>query len=165
MGQNLSEVRSEALVRRASEEDAGELTRLRVLMFADMGYATASTDERWRKRNIEHFRARLRDVDEFAAFVIDKPKGGLAACAVGWLNAHLVGLRNLSAQSGYIANMCTDVGFRRRGYGRTTLTALLEWMRSTGIGLVHLHASRDGDALYRSMGFTDPDEPALTLRL
>jgi GNAT superfamily N-acetyltransferase len=152
-------------VRRANPEDADELTRLRVLMFADMGHQGHPMDERWRERNVEHFRARLLDSESFAAFVVDKPDGGLAACAVGWLNPHLVGLRDLSGRTGYIANMSTDAVYRRRGYGRATLVALLEWMRSTRVGRVNLHASADAEKLYRSLGFTDPQEPALTLRL
>ncbi|MHB8296674.1 MAG: GNAT family N-acetyltransferase [Acidimicrobiales bacterium] len=151
--------------RRATPEDADELTRLRVLMFGDMGHEGLPMDAQWRERNVEHFRARLLDRDTFAAFVVDKPDWGLAACAVGWLNPHLVGLRDLSGRTGYIANMSTEPDYRRRGYGRATLLALLEWMRSTGIGRVNLHASADGEKLYRSLGFIDPQEPALTLRL
>jgi GNAT superfamily N-acetyltransferase len=134
-------------------------------MFQDMGHDTGAMDERWRDHNVEHFRARLLDIESFAAFVIDKPDRGLAACAVGWLNPHLVGLHNLSARTGYVANMSTDVAYRRRGYGQATLAALLDWLRSTGVGRVNLHASPDGESLYRSLGFTEPQEPALTLRL
>ena len=41
----------------------------------------------------------------------------------------------------------------------------LEWMREAGVGTVDLHASPDGEPLYRSLGFTEPGQPALTLRL
>ncbi len=82
-----------------------------------------------------------------------------------WLNRHLIGVTNPSGRVGYVANICTDREFRLRGYSRATLTALLDWMRSTGIQLVNLHASADGDHLYRSLGFTDPEETSLTLRL
>lgn len=161
MGATLDHV----LVRRATPDDADELTRLRVLMFADIGHEGLPMDAKWCERNVEHFSARLLDNDNFAAFVVDKLDGGLAACAVGWLNPHLVGLRDLSGRTGYIANMSTESGYRRRGYGRATLLALLEWMRSTGTGRVDLHASADGEKLYRSLGFTDPQEAALTLFL
>jgi len=155
----------EGAVRRATGGDAAELTRLRIVMFEGMGQDVSGLGEGWRQRNIEHFRARLRESGTFAAFVIDKPGGGLAACAVGWLNPHLIGLRHCTGRRGYIANTCTDAGYRRRGYGRATLGPLLEWMREAGVGTVDLHASPDGEPLYRSLGFTEPDQPALTLRL
>lgn len=61
--------------------------------------------------------------------------------------------------------MSTDPDFRQRGYGRATLAELLTWMRSTGITTVDLHATPDGEHLYRQMGFTEPADTALTLRL
>jgi ribosomal protein S18 acetylase RimI-like enzyme len=75
------------------------------------------------------------------------------------------GMRNLTGRRGYIANTCTDVGFRRRGYGRATITQLVEWMRAADVPVVDLHATPDGEPLYRSLGFTDPRAPALSLRL
>jgi ribosomal protein S18 acetylase RimI-like enzyme len=151
-------------VRRAGPDDAAELTRLRVLMFADMGRDPGLLDDAWRRRNVAHFRRRLAETDVFAAYVVDRPGGGLAACAVGWLNEHLIGTANQLGRVGYIANMSTDPAYRRRGYARATLVALLAWLRSTGITTVDLHAPPDGESLYRSLGFTEPTEPALTLR-
>jgi GNAT superfamily N-acetyltransferase len=152
-------------VRRANVDDAAELTRLRRVMFLHMGRDPDLLDDIWQQRNIAHFRSRLADTDEFAAFVVDRPGGGLAAVAVGWLNPHLVGTRNPTARTGYIANMSTDPAYRRRGHGRATLVALLDWMRDTGVTAVDLHASRDGEHLYRSVGFAEPADTALTLRL
>lgn len=159
------------IVRRARIEDAGELTRLRTLMCSDMGRDPRLLNPEWRRRNIEHFQQRLVDADLFAAFVIgqdpdeDRPGQPLAACAVGWLNPLLIGTGNHIGQAGYIGNTSTDPGFRRRGYGRRTLTALLDWMRSTGISTVDLHATSDGEHLYRTMGFAEPTHRALTLHL
>ena len=151
-------------MRRAAPDDAAELTRLRVLMFADMGRDPRLLDDDWQRRNVAHFRRRLGETDVFAAYVVDRPGGGLAACAVGWLNEHLIGTANQIGRVGYIANMSTDPAYRRRGYGRATLVALLAWLRSTGITTVDLHATPDGESLYRSLGFAEPTEPALTLR-
>ncbi len=152
--------------RRATPADAAELTRLRVVMFRDMGFDVSDLGPVWRQRSVDHFQARLRDSGEFAAFVIDKPGAtSLAACAVGWLNPHLMERHNLSGRRGYIANACTDAEYRSRGYGRATITPLLDWMRAAGVSRVDLHASADGEPLYRSLGFEAPKFPGLTLRL
>ena len=151
-------------VRRADPDDAAELTRLRVIMFTDMGRDPGLLDDDWHRRNVAHFRRRLAETDLFAAYVVDRPGGVLAASAVGWLNEHLIGTTNPVGKVGYIANMCTDPEHRRRGYGRATLVALLAWLRSTGITTVDLHATPDGAPLYRSLGFAAPTDPALTLR-
>jgi GNAT superfamily N-acetyltransferase len=152
-------------VRRAVPDDAAELTRLRAVMFVAMGRDPALLTDDWRRRNVAHFRRRLAEPDLFAAYVVDQPGGGgLAACAVGWLNEHLIGTDNPIGRAGYVANICTDPAYRRRGFSRATLTALLDWLRSTGIRIVDLHATADGEPLYRSLGFTEPADPALTLR-
>jgi GNAT superfamily N-acetyltransferase len=133
-------------------------------MFTDMGRDPSRLDEAWRRRNVAHFRRRPGETDLFAAYVVDGPEGRLAASAVGWLNEHLIGTANPVGKVGYIANMCTDPAHRRRGYARATLVALLAWLRSTGITTVDLHATPDGEPLYRALGFTAPNDPALTLR-
>ncbi len=152
-------------VRRAGPADAGELTRLRALMFQEMGRDMTRVDEEWRRRSIAHFAERLADRESFAAFVVDKESDGLAASAVGWLDQHLIGAANLSGRIGYVANVSTDVAYRRRGYARQTMTALLGWMRTTGISTVNLHASPGAESMYRSLGFEEPTYRALTLRL
>jgi ribosomal protein S18 acetylase RimI-like enzyme len=62
--------------------------------------------------------------------------------------------------------MSTDPGYRRRGYARICLDALLAWFRDeTQARVINLNATGDGIALYRSLGFTEPRYPALQLRL
>ena len=151
-------------VRRADPDDAAELTRLRIVMLTDTGRDPRLLDEDWSRRNVAHFRRRLTETDLFAAYVVDRPDGGLAACAIGWLNEQLVGTANPVGKVEYVANMSTDPAYRRRGYGRAALVALLAWLRSTGITIVDLHATPDGEPLYGSLGFTAPTDPALTLR-
>jgi GNAT superfamily N-acetyltransferase len=152
-------------VRRASEEDAAELTRLRVVMLAAMGTDTSLAHPAWQADMTAHFRERLADVDRFAAFVAEDGGPALVACAVGWLDRHLPSPRNPSGDIGYVANMSTDPAWRGQGCGRATLTALLDWMRTRSVGRVDLHATPAGEPLYRSLGFTPPSGTALSLRL
>ena len=86
----------------------------------------------------------------------------LATSAVGWLDDHLIGTANQTGRVGYVANMCTDPAYRRRRWAGATLVSLLAWLRSTSITTVDLHATPDGESLYRSLGFTEPTDQALT---
>ena len=45
------------------------------------------------------------------------------------------------------------------------MAALVDWYRRHGVGVVELHATADGESLYRSMGFDEGPNPALRLRL
>jgi hypothetical protein len=84
---------------------------------------------------------------------------------VGWLNPHLIELRNVTGRRGCFASTCTDMEYRSRGYARATITPLLDLMRSAGVGRVNLHATGDGEPLYRSLGFTATRFPNLILPL
>jgi GNAT superfamily N-acetyltransferase len=65
-----------------------------------------------------------------------------------------------------VFNMSTLPAHRRRGHARACLEALLEWFRDeTEARVITLNATRDGIALYRSVGFTEPRFAALQLML
>ena len=161
----MTTVRTHA-VRRAVAGDAEALTRLRAQMLSDMGRLNEGSDPRWHGVTEEWFARRLRDEQNFAAFVIDDPDLGVVSCAVGVCDDHAPSPGNLSGLHGNVFNMSTDPRFRRLGYARACLEALLAWFRDETEALViKLNATNDGIALYRSLGFTEPGNPALQLKL
>lgn len=149
-------------VRQAVLADAAELTRLREVMITSQG---PMLDTSWRLRCTEAFRAALADPDgPLQAFVTDAPDepGVLAASSVGVIQQRLPGPSNPSGMTGYILSVATDPRFRRQGHARAVVTATLEWLRGCGIPRVDLHASDDGEQLYRELGFHEPRGIALT---
>lgn len=153
------------LARNAVVDDVSELVRLRGLMFAAMEGADPEPGP-WQVAAAETLRARLTD-GSLAAFVVDRPEpsAGLVACAVGLVERRLGSPGNPSGMIGYVANVVTEPGYRRRGYARACLTALLDWYRERGVAVVDLRASSDGESIYRSLGFASPPGAALRLRL
>lgn len=148
--------------RQAVVEDAAELTRLREVMITSQG---PMLDTSWRRLCTEAFRAALADPDgPLQAFVTDAPDepGVLAAGSVGVIQRRLPGPSNPSGLTGYILSVATDPRFRRQGHARAVVTATLEWLRGRGIPRVDLHASDEGEALYRDLGFHEPRGIALT---
>jgi GNAT superfamily N-acetyltransferase len=154
------------VVRRAAAADAGALARLREVMLSDMGMLAAGADPGWRDKAQAWFARRLDGQDDFAAFVIEHPGLGVVSCAAGVCDQHAPGPGNPGGVQGLIFNMSTDPQYRRRGYARVCLDALLAWFRDeTQARVINLNATGDGIALYRSLGFTEPRYPALQLRL
>jgi len=153
-------------VRRAVAADAAALTRLRAVMLSDMGMLAAGADPGWRDKAEAWFARRLDGKDDFAAFVIEDPDLGVVSCVAGVSDRHAPGPGNPGGVQGLIFNMSTDPRRRRRGYARACLDALLGWFRDeTEARVINLHATGDGIALYRSLGFSEPRYPALQLRL
>jgi GNAT superfamily N-acetyltransferase len=154
------------VIRRAVAADAAALTSLRELMLSDMGMLAAGGDPGWRDKAEAWFARRLDDKDDFAAFVIEDPGLGVVSCAAGVCDRHAPGPGNPGGVQGLVFNMSTDSRWRRRGCARACLDALPAWFRDeTEARVINLHATGDGIALYRSLGFTEPRYPVLQLRL
>ena len=83
----------------------------------------------------------------------------------GTVAHRLPGPRNRGGRAGYVQYVCTEAKHRGRGLGRAVMEALVDWYRANGVGVVELHATADGEPLYRSMGFDEGDNPALRLPL
>jgi GNAT superfamily N-acetyltransferase len=150
--------------RAATPDDADELVRLRAVMLSDYGDPQTWNDG-WRAPARDTLRRRLTGPEaSMGAFVVDRPDGpGLAACAVGIIEERLGNPLNLHGLSGYVFNVATDPAYRRRGYARACMEALLDWFRSRGVGQVDLRASRDGEPLYAQLGFERTSDPAMRL--
>jgi len=58
----------------------------------------------------------------------------------------------------------TDAGYRRRGYSRACLHALLDWYGQRRITTIDLRATPDGEPLYRALGFRPVAAPTMRLR-
>jgi ribosomal protein S18 acetylase RimI-like enzyme len=148
-------------VRRAKPEDAEELMRLRMVMLAGMPGATPPEPGPWLEAGADVLRRQLADpAERLAAFVVDAPDG-LAACVVGAIDERLPGPGGSSRWRGYIYNVATDPAFRRRGFSRACMQALLSWFAERGVEVVDLRASPDGEPLYTSLGFVRTKDPAM----
>ncbi|RIV38429.1 GNAT family N-acetyltransferase [Micromonospora radicis] len=141
--------------RRATVDDVSELLRLRAVMFAALDGVPPAPGA-WQHTMLRTLRNLLPDPEaELAAYVVDAPgrPGTLAACVVGVIDLRLGGPADPTGRSGYVFNVVTDAAYRRRGYSRACLTALLDWFAARGVRTVDLKASGDGAALYQELGF------------
>lgn len=157
---------SEIEVRRAKPDDAEALVRLRALMLEAMGLDIGAEDAPWRESALRFFTEELASPETFAAFVVDDPAAGVVACAVGNVNIHPPGPKDLTTTRGHLYNVCTEPAFRRRGLARACVITLLDWFRDeTEAGQIELHATEQADSLYRALGFVDSSYPAQRLKI
>ena len=139
-------------LRRATVDDAAELTRLRGLMHDAMGIAASAPG--WEVACRDAFVRRLAERDRFAAFVVEDA-GRVVSCGVGWMEEHLPGPRQPDGRRGHIASMSTEPAARRRGHARAVFGALMSWFASYDVPRVDLRATPDGRPLYEAFGFRE----------
>ncbi len=135
--------------------------RHRVAMFTDMDYG----DGVGREAMAGAFRDRLRtwlSTGEVRG-VLAEAEGEEVGGALLQFKEALPNPLSPQAVRGYLFNVYTDPAFRGQGLARRMTHALLEVATAQGIGIVDLHASKDAEALYRSMGFEPTPEFRLIL--
>jgi GNAT superfamily N-acetyltransferase len=153
-------------VRRAKPDDAEALVRLRGLMLEAMGLDIGGEDAPWREVALRYFTEGLASPGTFAAFVVDHPEAGVVAGAAGHCNLHAPSPKDLSTTRGSLYNVSTEPAFRRRGLARACVVALLDWYRDeTEVGQIELHATPDGDSIYRALGFVASSYPSQRLHI
>lgn len=146
------------VARRATALDVPELVRLRGVMFASMG---EPADGPW-EPECHRFLAEHLGGGALVASVVPAPDGaGLASCAVGVIDLRLPSPTRRGPM-GHISSVATDERWRRRGFARAAVSDLLDWFVEQGVGRVQLSASRDGEGLYRSLGFSERRQPTLS---
>jgi GNAT superfamily N-acetyltransferase len=153
--------------RLAVETDISEVIRLRAIMLNSMDGLIVPPGP-WEDSAGDFLAERLQEnPPTLAAYVVDQPDhpGFLAACAVGTIEHRLGGPANPSGAVGYVFNVATDPLYRRRGYSRGCMEALLAWFVDAGVRKIDLKASREGEPLYTSLGFRRTDDPAMRLTL
>lgn len=150
-------------VRPARVSDSSEVVRLAAAMYEAMGLDASGSA--WRQAAAEQLRARLGD--DVMVFVADDPAtpGRLAATGAGSIATRLPGPLHPRASFGYIQWVSTDPAWRRRGLAGAITAALLGWFAARGVEAVELHATAQGEPVYRALGFAPGPHPALRLRL
>ncbi|WP_433245244.1 GNAT family N-acetyltransferase [Streptosporangium sp. CA-135522] len=151
-------------VRTATADDIPELVRLREILADRMAQdGSYPIESDWRQAYADSLKERLGS-DDTAVYVVDAPEGGLAACGMGLIFERFPGPSLANGRCGYIQGMTTDPGHRRRGHSRAIMARLMEWYRDMEVRRVDLHATSDGEPLYREFGFVDDGRlyPALT---
>lgn len=144
--------------------DIDEIVRLRQVMLENW---VECPDNGWKASTAEILRRRLTETEPtMAVTVVDAPDapGELAACASGTVEARLPSPGNLTGRFGWIFNVSTDPRWRRRGYSRICMEALLAWYEEQGVTAIDLLASESGRGLYRQLGFGLSEEPAMRFR-
>lgn len=153
---------SDYRVRMATLADVDVLVRHRVGMFTDMGVpmdvpALESA-----------FRAWLHDMmpaGTYRAWLAETASGA-SVCGGGVsILPWPPGPQYPGDRLAFVYNVYTEPAHRRHGLARLVMDAIHAWCREAGITSIALNASRDGQPLYRSMGYAESPSPMMFLPL
>jgi len=148
-------------IRSAGVEDREALVTLRRALFQEMGYGDEDLLDRVADAS-DRYLATAMPRGEFRAWVAEA--GGEVVASGGLVfHAGPPTATNLDGVEGYIMNVYTRPGWRRRGIATAILQAILHDLRGQGIPLASLHTTPSGQAIYERAGFQPSPEMRLLL--
>ncbi|GGT31084.1 MULTISPECIES: GNAT family N-acetyltransferase [Streptomyces] len=143
-----------AAPRPATPDDVPELVRLRAVALAALGVDPGADDAPWRAVAPGWFLERINERADVHCLVVGGAPGErLVATGMAWVTYHLPRPQYTDGRRGYLDGIVTDEGFRGQGHGRRIVDGLVAWLNGIGIHYVQLHASSDGEPVYKAAGF------------
>ena len=138
---------------RATASEIGMLVRARIdYLTEDHGALDERDATAIRKQLPGYFAAHLNR-DLFCHVIRDGET--IVSCAFLLVVEKPMSPSFLNGRTGTVLNVYTQPAYRRRGYARAVMEALLDDARAMGLCVVGLKATDDGYPLYRSVGFED----------
>jgi ribosomal protein S18 acetylase RimI-like enzyme len=144
-------------VRRATAEDADDLTRLRLEMQTELfaGDSRGASPEEIVEHNRRYFREHL-PAGDFVAFVAEAEAAIVGTSGIVIYRAPPT-QGNPTGIEGYVMNMYTVPAFRGKGIATRLLDRLVEHVRGLGGHRAWLRASDSGRPVYHRYGFRGDD--------
>jgi|FLYN01.1.fsa_nt_gi N-acetylglutamate synthase-like GNAT family acetyltransferase len=144
------------MLRRATPDDAPAITRLRRLMFEAMGHRDAAQLDAMEAQFLPWVKDKTARGEFLTWLMVDDNDVAVAGASL-WIRETVPSPNNLSGREGLVLNVSTHPDYRRRGFARQLLEALLDWSREHDLHTLLLVATPEGKSLYASLGFQARD--------
>ena len=147
-------------LREITSEDLPLFVDFRLHYLSELQGDNSKKDNAKLKAELENYFRNALAENRFFAFVAESDSEMLSFGAM--VIKEIPGDFNHSTYlEGDILNMYTIPRFRKQGISTAILEKLIEEAKKRGISKVALHASKDGENMYRNIGFSEPLYPYL----
>ncbi|AGX02644.1 MULTISPECIES: GNAT family N-acetyltransferase [Bacillus] len=138
---------------KASTEHIESILNLRILLLKELGELASPKEEDILSAATRDYLQVALANGEFISYLAERD-GKMAASSGIAIFRRPPYPGNIKGVEAYILNMYTLPEFRGLGIGKRLLQECLDECRARGVKRVWLHASQDGEPLYRKAGFT-----------
>jgi GNAT superfamily N-acetyltransferase len=149
-------------IRPATLDDVEMLVHHRVAMFRDMGTAMDATLVAPAFRD---WVTRMLTAGTFRGWVVETPSREIVAGGGITLLPWPPGPLSIGERLAFVYNIYTEPPHRRRGLARRVMETIHAWCRESGILLVALNSSPEGQPLYESLGYQVRTNPMMICEL
>lgn len=160
MNQEMSNSKPDFSIRKIVSEDIPAFVEYRLHYLAELQGENSERDKSILKTELENYFRKSLAENRYFAFVAENDSQMLSFGAM--VIKEIPGDFNHPTYfEGDILNMYTIPKARKQGISTAILEKLIEEAKTRGISKVALHASKDGENMYRKSGFSAPVYPYL----
>jgi len=151
-------------IRKATIKDIETLTDYRIIFLKETYGTPSNIKESNLRISLSEYFARSLEDNSFISWIAEydeKPVGfsGLV------IREQPGNFEVPNGRTGYILNMFTLKEFRKKGICNSLFQKLIDESIQLKLDKIELHATNDGERVYRQFGFTEPHDKALELKL
>ncbi|PTI82749.1 GNAT family N-acetyltransferase [Mammaliicoccus vitulinus] len=150
--------------RRALLEDISSISSLRMNLINNSDSHYGSNDYKelnaideafhfWLKENI--------DKEDVNVILSCNDEGTITSMGIGIIDNRAPVKGSMNGKAGWISSLIVPPEFRNNKLGSETLSHLLEWFDKKEAFKVTLQSTKDGEKMYKKMGFIKNDESTL----
>ena len=153
------------IYRRVTLADVQALVELRIRFLNELHKHGEDDETEVVRKSLLSYFTKAIPLGDFIAWVAERDGKIIATSGmVVWEKPAIYGGVE-SGKLGYFLNFYTIPEDRGKGIATRLLNELIREARSLGLKYLHLHASKDGEPIYRKAGFKEPKMPELDLKL
>lgn len=141
------------LYSKATEEDIGQLTELRIAYLTEDNGKLKAKDLEILKRDLpDYFR---RNLNKTIFGYVARHEREIIACALLLVIEKPMSPAFITGKTGTVLNVYTKLEYRHNGHARKLMNMLLDDACVMGLNVIELKATENGYQLYKSLGFED----------
>ena len=150
------------IIDKASEKEIDELVELRLAYLQeDLGAISEQDMQCLQAALPQYFRNHLnRDLMSYVAREAEE----IVTCAFLLIVEKPMSPMFITGKTGTVLNVYTKPEYRKKGYAKQLMNALLEDAKANELSVIELKATEDGYHLYKSVGFEDVVSKYHTMR-
>lgn len=156
--------RNKILIRKATLTDLEKLIEYRIIFLKEAQGIPSPEIESLLRQSLKEYFIRSLTNDNFVSVIAEYENQSIGFS--GMVIREQPGNFEIpNGKTGYILNMFTVKEYRKNGIGSLLFQKLLDEAQIKKLDKIELHATKDGEPIYRQFGFTEPHDIALEVIL
>jgi len=151
-------------IRKASSDDIETLIEFRIIFLKEAQWLPTTETELQLRNSLNEYFTKALENNTFISYIAEYENQSVGFSGMV-LREQPGNFEIPGGKTGYILNMYTLKEFRNNGIGSMLFQKLIAEAKNLDLDKIELHATRDGEPLYRKSGFKEPHDKVLELIL